>query len=144
MSHVARRDREREQEVSAEERRARRERAIVQVELVDVMPAKRAEIEALWDRREAKAAELREIRGKKPRNDAFAVPTSDQVYGEHRMVRGKGAPVKPPTKVTKTLGGDVVMAENPDATVSDGTTDDEGRAEQGEFVRKPQPREPRY
>jgi hypothetical protein len=130
---------------TTEERRARRDRAIVQVRLDETLPEVRARIEADWNRREARARELRAIRnGTGPRNDAFAVPTSDEVYGAGRMVRGKDAPAKPPAKAKRTLGGDVVMAEEPDTTVSDGTMDDEGRVDTGQFVKGPEQQENRF
>jgi hypothetical protein len=121
-----------------EQKAARRARSTVLVRLDQVIPEVRAEIIAEWDRREAKARELRKIKGNEGRTDANAFPSEGETLGRGAMKRGKNTVAAAPSKAKRTLGGDFVRADEDDNTVADGTTDD--RVEIGEFVRKPQPK----
>jgi hypothetical protein len=131
---------DRQEAATAAERTARRDRAVVQVRLDETLPEVRARFEALWDRREAKARSLRDIRNSTgPRNDANAVQSEGQAYAGG-MRRNDGTPVRLPKKVQPEFLP-VVAQENPDDGVSDGTTDDEKRVETGTFKRGQRKRE---
>ena len=121
-----------------ETRTQRRDCAVVQVRLDETLPEVRARIEADWNRREAKAAELRAIRNSTgPRNDAYAVKSEGEALSGGQMSRGKDTAVSDvqPGKTKRSLGGDVVVPEEPDATVSDGTTEPDGVNPIGTFKR---------
>jgi len=119
----------------------RRDRAIVQVRLDQVIPEVRAEFEARWDRREARARAFREIRNSTGRrNDANAVKGEGEAYAGG-MRRGKNTVVSDvaPGKNRRDLGGEVVRPEEDNLAVSDGVTDD--RVNTGQFVKGPVKRE---
>jgi hypothetical protein len=142
---MSKKDREAQQARDAAEadRTTRRNAAMVLVRWDEVAEPKKSEIAALWDERERRARELRDIRGDKPRNDAYAVPTEGETLGRGAMVRGKDEPAPKPKKVQGEFL-QVVPAESPDATVTDGTTDDAGRVDIGTFVKGPEKKENRF
>jgi hypothetical protein len=126
-----------------EQKAARRAAATVLVRLDQVKDEVRAEIEADWDAREARVCELTRIRGRKGHTDANAFPSEGETLGRGAMTRGKNAVAAEPTaKAKRDLGGSFVRADEDDVTVSDGVID--VRVNFGEFVRKPQPQEPRF
>jgi hypothetical protein len=124
-------------ESTTESKLQRRDRAIVQVRLDQVIPEVRAEFEARWDRREARARAFREIRNSTgPRNDANAV-TSEREAMSGGMRRGKNTVASDvqPGRRPREIGPVVVRPDEDNLAVSDGVSDD--RSSIGEFVKGP-------
>jgi hypothetical protein len=130
-----RRSKKNENENTQETQSQRRDRAIVQVRLDEVLPEVRERFERAWDARMAKAKALREIKGDKPCNDANMYPSEgDTLRGS--MVRGKDEPAPQRRKVQPEFL-QVVPAAEPDASTHDGSPYNPN-VEAGEFVAGPE------
>lgn len=124
-------------EPPTETKAQRRDRAIVQVPLRDVKDEPRRAIEAIWDAREAKARELRNIHGTKGRaNMKLPAPTADEAM-RGAMQRVESKPQTVPKKAKRDLGGSFTRPDEDDTTVSTGPATDD-RVNTGEFVRGPE------